>query len=114
MNTHIAYVMTGLTLLSSCSDEEKHSLASLELSRLEKKLDLLLQREETEEDIFLRNIRELRRYVADHPDYYHTTEDFFSEGAEQQEGANYGNFKSWSKRTLDGFASFFINVPGGN
>ena len=83
---------------------------------MEKKIDLLLQQEETEEQLFLRNIKLLRNYVSAHPERYEVSEEQMVTLGESREytKANYNNFKAWSKRTLDGFASIFVDTPGGN
>ena len=62
--------------------------------------------------IFLRNIRLLRQYASDHKKNYNE-EDVETVVNEKQSTARYDDFKSWSRRTLDGFASFFIDSPRG-
>ncbi len=114
MNTRIIPFIFGLPLLG-CGSDEQPSLDS-EVLRLEKKIDLLLQQHDSEERIFLRNIQLLRTYISDRPSYYHTLPQDSTFSLEEQSSSYlpaYGNLKSWSKQTLDGFASLFIDSSGG-
>lgn len=114
MNTRITSLLLGLPLLG-CGSEEQPT-ADFEVQRLEKKIDLLLQQQDSEERIFLRNIRLLQGYISDRPAYYHSLPQDTSFSLDERASSHfpaYGNFKSWSKHTLDGFASLFIDAPGG-
>ena len=109
-------LIVGLPLLG-CGSKEEQPSSDFDILRLEKKIDLLLQQEDSEEHIFLRNIKILREYISTHPEQYaplpQQEHSFFLEQRPPSYSSTYGNFKSWSKHTLDGFASLFIDAPGG-
>lgn len=102
----------GAVMLLGCGrDSERAQLPAQEerLERLERQLRSLLE-EETEERIFLRNLRLLREYTSSHPELYRGA------GEEQHQDhrtaqTTYLDFKSWSKRTLDSLAAFFVETP---
>ena len=104
-------------MFSSCSHEEEQPSLDQQhnIQRLEQKIDMLLQQEETEERVFLRNLKLLRTYVSTHSHLYDTkyADDFEDSPAKRDiDTTHYADLKSWSKQTLDNFSSFFIDTRG--
>ncbi len=109
-------MIVGYSILSSCSGNNENPAQDNRedrIARLERKIDQLMQEQDTEEKIFLRNIRLLKQYVSDHSKDYNIEDAIETAMNEKQPQARYNDFKSWSRRTLDGLSSFFIDSPRG-
>ena len=110
----------GLWILSSCGKTEDTSSDDQRLMKLELKIEQIEQQNKSDERVFLDNIHLLRDYVSSHRLSYDTHDEeqsknvvdagYFSERTKE----SYSDFKSWSKRALDGFSGFFVgNTEGG-
>ncbi len=125
MTYYLKAVIPALVLTYSCSNheqQEQHALQSTQqapqetrietrLFTLEQHLNEVIQEQETEEKIFLRNIKLLRSYVHEHPELYHQPLEDEQQSTSQHLTHQYSNFLSWSKQTLDSLSAMFIGQP---